>query len=190
MTNDQYERWKDFARRMVVIVRNARHRSPSRAHVLEYIEFFFECRMDPDDEWRRVVNWDNTERTDGGHWPMPVCDHVRDIAEYHVPTYWALDDGPAYENAIDRWVNPPACCIRAALDLAVAPSAGVYGFNVGDIRKMYPEGVPDWIKQVIGSYDQAISVEAIVPGIGFIPKYESVSPVAFDELPADADLVL
>jgi len=29
--------------------------------------------------------------------------------------------------------------------MAVSPSAGVLGFTAGELRKMYPEGVPDWV---------------------------------------------
>ena len=32
------------------------------------------------------------------------------------------------------------------LDVASEPSAGVVGFTVGDLRKMYPEGIPQWIQ--------------------------------------------
>jgi hypothetical protein len=31
------------------------------------------------------------------------------------------------------------------LDCASAPSAGVIGFTAGDVRRMYPEGVPEWV---------------------------------------------
>lgn len=44
-----------------------------------------------------------------------------------------------------QWGGPVRCCIRAGLDCAAAPSAGVVGFSAGDVRRMYPEGVPDWV---------------------------------------------
>ena len=50
-----------------------------------------------------------------------------------------------YEQWNEQWGSPVHCCIRAGLDLASGPSGGVAGFTAGDIRKMYPEGVPDWI---------------------------------------------
>ncbi len=73
MTQEQYDRWQDFARRMVPIAVSARKRAPSRADTLEIIEFFFKCRMEPD-EWQRVVNWDHTEASEnekvhGRPWP-------------------------------------------------------------------------------------------------------------------------
>lgn len=50
-----------------------------------------------------------------------------------------------YEQWDEQWASPVHCCIRAGLDFASAPSAGVIGFTAGDIRRMYPEGVPDWV---------------------------------------------
>ena len=50
-----------------------------------------------------------------------------------------------YEQWEDQWGSPVSCCIRAGLDTAVAPSGGVVGFTIGDLRKMYPEGVPEWV---------------------------------------------
>jgi hypothetical protein len=149
MTAEQYARWKDFSYRMVNIVRNARHKSPSRAQVKENITFFFECRMDPYEEWRRVRDWDHTERTDGDRHPMCVGDHISDLAEHFIPGYWSLpyeDEKPGvYDKARNRWVGPVACCVRAGLDMASEPSAGVIGFTAGDVRRMYPEGVPAWV---------------------------------------------
>ncbi len=45
----------------------------------------------------------------------------------------------------DQWGGPVHCCIRAGLDMAANPSGGVVGFTIGDLRKMYPEGVPEWV---------------------------------------------
>lgn len=45
----------------------------------------------------------------------------------------------------EQWGGPVCCCIRGGLDCASAPSAGVIGFTAGDIRRMYPKGVPDWV---------------------------------------------
>ena len=50
-----------------------------------------------------------------------------------------------HEQWQDQWGGPVRCCVRAGLDTASAPSAGVLGFTAGDIRRMYPEGVPEWI---------------------------------------------
>lgn len=49
------------------------------------------------------------------------------------------------EQIVDRWSSPVHCCLRAGIDLAKSPSVGVVGFTVGDLKKMYPEGIPDWL---------------------------------------------
>ena len=50
-----------------------------------------------------------------------------------------------YEQWEDQWGSPVTCCIRAGLDMAGSPSGGVIGFTAGDVRAMYPEGVPEWL---------------------------------------------
>jgi hypothetical protein len=50
-----------------------------------------------------------------------------------------------YEQWDMQWGDQVRCCLRAGLDFASAPSAGVIGFTAGDLRRMYPEGVPDWV---------------------------------------------
>jgi hypothetical protein len=50
-----------------------------------------------------------------------------------------------YEQWDDQWGGPVHSCIRAGLDFASEPSLGVLGFTAGDLRRMYPEGVPDWV---------------------------------------------
>lgn len=166
VTKKQYERWKDFALRMVNIVRSARHRAPSRATVRENIEFFFECRMEPDEEWRRVVDWDHTKPDEHDRHPMCVGDHISDLGEEFIPNYWSLRTLMDYERAADQWLNPISNCVRAGLDVAVSPSAGVVGFTAGDIRKMYPNGVPKWIIDFIDQ-QEAVEVTGVVPGVGF-----------------------
>ena len=38
------------------------------------------------------------------------------------------------------------CCLRAGIDFANdAHGGGVIGFTAGDLRKMWPEGVPPWV---------------------------------------------
>ena len=92
-----------------------------------------------------------------------------------------------YEQWEEQWNGPVLCCIRAGLDCAFAESAGVLGFTAGDLRKMYPEGVPVW---VVGAdaWDM-ISIEAVVPGVGFVPS-EPKPNGTFEELQDDAAIWL
>lgn len=76
--------------------------------------------------------------------PLCVGDMCSEFAEQWIPNYWSLSDG-AFAKADERWCGPVRCCLRAGLDFASAPSAGVVGFTAGDLRRMYPEGVPEWV---------------------------------------------
>lgn len=51
----------------------------------------------------------------------------------------------AFDQWENQWIGSVSCCVRAGLDVACEPSAGVVGFTVGDLHAMYPEGIPDWI---------------------------------------------
>lgn len=57
------------------------------------------------------------------------------------------DDRDAWEEAwIDKWFGPVRCCLRSGIDFANdAHGGGVLGFTVGDIRRMWPDGVPEWV---------------------------------------------
>lgn len=188
MTPEQYDRWKDFSRRMVNITISPRKKKPSRADVLENINFFFECRMDPGEEWRRVRDWDWTDASEEGksRWPgfaMSVSSHMRDLDEVFIPNYWSISDSEAaYDRARERFCDPVSCCVRAGLDIAVAPSAGVAGFTADDIRKMYPEGVPDWVKEFFKPGTVHDLEPTQVEGI-YLPVNERFDARQFDELP-------
>jgi hypothetical protein len=191
MTSEQYDRWKDFTLRMVNVAVGARKRAPSRADVRANIEFFFECRMEPE-TWRHVRDWDRTEDwiDDAGRKHHDYCpaDHIADLAEHFIPNYWAIVNSQSrYERERERWVDPVSCCVRAGLDVAVAPSAGVCGFTAGDVRAMYPEGAPSWLKAFFAPGDVIALYPTRIEGI-FIPKVTGFDNRTFDELP-DAEPV-
>ena len=50
------------------------------------------------------------------------------------------------ERIVSDWSSPVHCCIRAGIDAAKGGEFGVVGFRFQDILDMYPEGLPDWIK--------------------------------------------
>lgn len=140
MTSDQYARWKDFAMRMSAVLQSRR---PSKKWIRERIEFFFEVYM-TEKEAAGVVTWDDTEMS---YAKGDLTEHVADVTQ---PGFLRLDEeSKRYEDSRarwrERWVSPLICCIRAGLDVASKPSGGVVGFTVGDLRRMYPEGIPDWV---------------------------------------------
>jgi len=78
------------------------------------------------------------------------------------------DKADALGEAIrDLYLSPVACCVRAGFDCAVKASMGVLGFTAGDLRRMYPDGVPDWVKR--GDWE-SVGVKGVIPGVGFVPE--------------------
>lgn len=46
-----------------------------------------------------------------------------------------------------RFGDMLSACVRAGFDMAVAPSGGVVGFTVGDLRSVFDGTIPDWIAE-------------------------------------------
>lgn len=193
MTHEQYERWKDFALRMARTCFFG-HRRPTSGWIIEHVESWFECR-DYSKDWVNYTSWDQDKR--------PLCDHVSEFYDDLFPysrckrcdhdcrTGWPhyeddcktcelecrCDDvwvlsGDQFES---QWIGPIRCCIRAGIDMACEPSAGVIGFTAGDLRRMYPEGVPDWV---------------FPPGERLKYWLSDELNGTFEELPDDAGVVL
>lgn len=177
MTSEQYERWKDFSRRMVNVLELSAD-GPTKEQTLEVIGFFFDCCMDPCDQWKNVDDWDSTSGD------MCPGDHMSDIGEYYVPDYWSLEDDE-FEDVRDRWMGPATCCVRAGLDVAVSPSGGVLGFTAGDIREMYPEGVPQWVKEFFDGVDGELVALHPTNIEGIFHPEKLPDNRKFDELPDD-----
>lgn len=55
-----------------------------------------------------------------------------------------------------RWLDPVSACVRAGLDVASEPSAGVAGFTAGDVRKMYGGKVPGWVKAFFEGHETQV----------------------------------
>jgi hypothetical protein len=116
---------------------------------------------------------------------LPLCEEMRDWAEDYIDgielmnqrewkRYQRLRDSDDWDAADDLrdaiqdlYLSPVGCCVRAGFDCAVKPSMGVLGFTAGDLRRMYPEGVPDWVKR--GDWE-IIGVKGVIPGVGFVPE--------------------
>lgn len=196
MTREQYDRWKDFAIRMAKTCFGRK-----RKQVLERTEQFFEwmesgCHAgDFADYLPAIEDWDSCgEWPAGSRWaqygrPQPVCDFVSDMAEYWVPGYWGKIDRSDWERIEKAWCGGPSACIRAGLDVAVSPSAGVAGFTAGDIRRMYPDGVPVWVKAFVNACEP-ITVTGVVPGLGFTFEKTNETLPTFDEMNDDEPLWL
>lgn len=182
MNRIQYKRWKDFATRMAERGQPARITGNRhyKAIVPQAVEHFFEwmegCYRD---DVIRIESWDDT-RTDyrnaqefnwgfRGITSPYVCDIASDLVQEYNPYYWP---GPnyKYEKWDELWGGRIHCCLRAGLDLAANPSAGVVGFCKEDIERMYPDGVPKWISN------------------GWEKKNGDWKSVLWEDLPPDAGL--
>lgn len=134
MTPLQYRRWYDFARRMAL--RGFPDATEERRKkIAKEVRRVLWC-MEYDAP--AIVDWDAS--------PVYVGDRVSELLDgrhYHEKF---LKSGEV-EPRRNRFLAQVECCIRAGLDVASEPSAGVVGFTVGDIRRMYPLGIPAWIAE-------------------------------------------
>lgn len=171
MTPEQYDRWQDFAARMAKTY-YASSKRPSAAWVLGTVEDFF-ANLD-EHLVECIRNWDHSEPYPPGHPYVGHVDYLgraahpsgagdeltlfledyegyaprcRVCREYESTGECRCEeiDKHRHEQWQDQWGGPIHCCVRAGLDMASAPSAGVLGLTKGDLKRMYPEGIPDWV---------------------------------------------
>jgi hypothetical protein len=174
LTDQQIERWKDFSLRMARTCYQWSRR-PSTQWIVETVEGWWDrldfdtarCYVDWDnsDEYPEGHLYRGQEYLTG-RWntaSLP-CDDVAEFLDRYrgySPRCRACDwdddyDGECrcdeieelwYERWQDQWGDPIHCCIRAGLGAAVegGSGAGVLGCSAGDLRAMYPEGVPEWV---------------------------------------------
>lgn len=132
MTGEQFARFKDFALRMAM--QGWPHATPARKQRLhgEIADLIDSWELDADE----IDGWDNK---------ACVCDWVSEWAAHTHDHYRVDRKGREHERG-NKFYTQVCCCIRAALDLTTeSPSAGVLGFDVGDLRRMYDGTIPDWI---------------------------------------------
>lgn len=182
MTKDDFENWKDFALRMAWNIYGDRD---NFEWIVEHVEDFFEELEQPEEHWvadspkmyEYVENWDSSkaERGVDGRQPWrmePVCDMMADFENEESPDWLstlssAVERGyvegdeltAVAEQLIElweqRWTATVSNCIRAGLDMATEIGGGVVGFTLGDVRKMYPEGLPAFARR---HYDHDLDV--------------------------------
>ncbi len=157
MTRQQFRRWYGFAVRMARRGLNGGRPLPRKS--IEFLEKvirdFFRGILD-DDRWyaehrgkgmiERIQDWDNSDH-DGierGEFLYPVGDRVTILLEERNPHRYHGTDSQ-YDRWDEHWGARVRCCIRAGLDMASAPSAGVVGFTIGDLRRMYRGTLPAWL---------------------------------------------
>lgn len=145
MTELQFERWRDFAMRMARTCYRT-SRKPTGKWIVEVVEDFF-GRFDDPADYVCIVDWAHSGVSEfvdeycniGGIECRACRDGNGDDCQCDESTF------AAQEQWDEQYGGPVCCCIRAGFDCAVKQSAGVIGFTAGDIRAMYPEGVPEWV---------------------------------------------
>jgi hypothetical protein len=142
---------KVFALRMVSVSTTPRWQPKLRSLVADALDRF-ECNG----SFKIFLDWDNSERhpdddgTCGFAWARPrelLCDEVKRFI-------WDMEDEgrlprmPEYSGRESPMAVNLACCIRAAADVAAAPSAGVLGWNVGQLKATWKgRRLPKWVTE-------------------------------------------
>lgn len=165
---EQRDRFFDMARRLARTWRKRRTKITGK-WIEEAVDNFISGL---DEDWLvRVRDWDHTDPVDDEPCIGYMCDVFAEWKTDYI--YYSVCDlatekerrrleklreyGPhnveedLKNRIVDRWALPVACCVRAALDCAAGPSAGVFGFTAGDLRRAYPDGVPEWIAGVVST---------------------------------------
>jgi hypothetical protein len=165
MTETQFRRWRDFAVRMARVCYGDSKR-PTHDWILRCVERVIDRVYDHG--LVEVVDWD--ER---------VTDEVKEFLWDEEPYFRGRiedqeDERHSSEDRIERRIaaahaqwdeqfcGPVQCCVRAGIDMATSIGGGVVGFTVGDLRQMYPEGIPTWIRR---HYDCDMDAQADDAGI-------------------------
>ena len=173
MTTEQFARWRDFSMRMARTCFMTLRR-PNATWIVGAVEDFFSGFDEPDIpcivNWDNSTAYPEGHPLHGQRSPWggdmarcwcvgamvsefldeyrgyaPPCRACR-VYEYGDEKCRCEDiEHHYYEQWDEQWGGPVHCCIRAGLDCASAASAGVLGFTAGDVRRMYPDGVPDWV---------------------------------------------
>lgn len=162
----KFARWKDFSIRMAKAC-YAKRQNPCLTDILDDIESFFEHGVS-EEHADLYIDWDSSKNFPGqkdgpgfaGDIVSEMCDGLwyqasslaterqRRLLDY----YWDRGMHDEYdeirEKVVDRWESPLHCCIRSGMDFAYSQSGGVVGFTVGDLLAMYPEGLPEWLKDL------------------------------------------
>ena len=160
MTKKQYKRMVVFALRMVRVSTTPRWQGKLRELVADFLD---RIGASVNGDYVHMLDWDHSQRYDyweeftwacgtvsryhrkGTH--ALLCDEVTRFIwdmedDGRLPRRSGFDD-PRGESALAVKLR---CCIRAAADVAVAPSAGVYGWTVGQLRDMWKRRkLPAWV---------------------------------------------
>ena len=130
MTPMQFRRWSSFSTKM------AREAWPNatgsrKDRLVEEIEAFL-TRMEP--HMAEITDWDGNSEPS-----FCVDDEIRD---------YCYDAGYTHHDPdqLHRFETQFICCVRAGFDVAVKPSAGVLGFDIAMLKRMWHGRIPPWVR--------------------------------------------
>ena len=130
---NNWEKWVQFSSRMVIYAMTHESQTEKIETLKKVLDFALSYK---DTE---IVGWDQKEHAELGY----VCDYIDDFFY----DGWGMDEETG-EVEQTVWFGNVCAAIRAGLDVVLPDEwmAGVLGFTAGDVRKMYPEGLPSWLQ--------------------------------------------
>jgi hypothetical protein len=139
MNQTQYGRWMEFSEALAIrgyAGKTEARRLRIKEEALDIIREI--CDVPGSRDWKTINDW------------MDICDEVSEMLMKCEPPWDPWQRNRQYERR-ERgegkitFGDQVQACVRAGFDIAVAPSGGVVGFTVGDLRRMFPDGIPDWV---------------------------------------------
>lgn len=142
MTEQQYQNWIQFSPGLVESYTLTEKR---KAKILEEIDCCINYIVDKYKD--QITDWDKAVY-DEKH----QCLHYGpgdSMSEYLWDNRYTVekeDRKGNCESVTGRFGQMLSACVRAGFDVAVAPSAGVLGFTLGDVRQIFKGTLPQWVK--------------------------------------------
>lgn len=148
----QYERWKELS---TGLARGYGALTPQRRKRLQEevencIDWVVCNGLDT------IEDWDSSVRGDGNLYYEAAGTRVDDYLWQHRYEFERAHRKGGVELVRGRFGDMLSACVRAGFDMAVAPSAGVIGFTVGDLRDVFGGSIPDWIADQFGENKSAL----------------------------------
>lgn len=132
MTRLQFDRWQAFSKGLVL----SYDCTPRRREKLLYEMGAYFGWIEKMGWWRGMRSWDESD--DGAPYPGDLFYETFD--EYCHWSETRQDEG--------RFHSQLSGAIRAGIDVASEPSAGVIGFTIGDVRLAFGGEIPDWFREL------------------------------------------
>lgn len=144
MNNQQYERWKQVS---IGLARSYENLTPARkvkllSEVEECIDWVVCNGLETVEDWDSSVRYGNSRHEYYESASTRVDQYLWDN-RYE----FERENKHGVEVVRGRFGDMLSACVRAGFDMAVAPSGGVVGFTVGDLRDIFDGTIPDWIAE-------------------------------------------